>query len=128
MDDPMLSPLPWARALGLPGDDVERIVIDVRRGALPVVMVEALPGTEAAAALVALTGKLDAAAVVRPLDPAESASLDEVIADMQDDADAMAQRGDNGRADWARVYAGRLARAREMAPPLPTIERGSSLR
>lgn len=112
-DDPMLSPAPWARALGLPGDDVARVVIDVRAGALPVVMVEARPGSAATTALVALAGRLDADAVVRPMGAEEAATLDEVIADMIDDADAMAQRGDQGRADWARVYAGRLARARE---------------
>lgn len=114
-DDPMLSPAPWARALGLPGEGVGRVVIDVRAGALPVVMVEAMPGSAAAGALAALVGRLDAGAVVRPLGEAEATTLDEVVADMLDDADAMAQRGDNGRADWARVYAGRLARAREMA-------------
>lgn len=124
----MLSPAPWARALGLPGDGVGRVVIDVRAGALPVVMVEARPGSEAAAALQSLVGRLDPGAVVRPLGTAETATLDEVVADMIDDADAMAQRGDASRADWARVYAGRLARAREMAPPQPSPENGSALR
>lgn len=108
--DPMLSPTPWALALGLPGDGVERVVIDVRRGALPVVMVEAQPGSEAARSLAGLAGHLDPSAV-QPMGEAERASVGEILEDLRADADALRMRGDTGRADFAAHYAGRLARA-----------------
>lgn len=109
--DPMLSPAPWAKALGLPGDGVARVVIDVRAGALPVVMVEAQPGSDAARALCELTGRLDAGAVVQPMGEEERATLAEVLEDLRSDAESLAMRGDKGRAEFAGHYAGRLARA-----------------
>lgn len=109
--DPMLSPAPWALALGLPSEGVERVVIDVRRGALPVVMVEAQPGSDAARALAGLVGRLAPSVVVQPMGEAERATVAEILEDLQADADALAMRGDKGRAEFAGHYAGRLARA-----------------
>lgn len=110
----MLSPVPWARALGLPGEGVARVVIDVRLGALPVVMVEAQPGSEAARALAGLVGRLDAATVVRPMGEEERATVAEILEDLRSDATALSMGGDKGRAEYAAHYAKRLARAMQV--------------
>lgn len=120
----MLSPVPWARALGLPGEGVARVVIDVRLGALPVVMVEAQPGSEAARALAGLVGKLDAGVVVRPMGEEERASVAEILEDLQADAESLAMQGDKGRAEFAQHYAGRLARAMKQDDPPPVPRNG----
>lgn len=109
----MTSLAPWARALGMPSEGVGRVVIDVRAGALPVVMVEALPGTAAARALLGCVGELDAGVTVRPLDAPTRETVEAILADMTDDAESLAMGGDKGRAEYAGHYAARLRRALE---------------
>lgn len=106
----MTSMAPWALALGIDPDGCDRVVVDVRRGALPVCMVEARPDSRAAASLSALVGRLDAATVVRPMGEPERDGIEEILADMQDDARSLAMSGDNGRAEYAGHYAGRIER------------------
>lgn len=106
----MLSLAPWAMALGIDPEGCDRVVIDVRRGAFPVCMVEAMPGSRAAETLAALVGQLDAGVVVRPMGQPERDSIEAILAEMQDDAQSLAMSGDRGRAEYAGHYAGRLAR------------------
>lgn len=110
-----MSPAPWARALGLPSEGVARVVVDVRAGALPVVMIEAQPGSESARALLVLTGRLDAERVLQPLDGPVRETIAEILTDLADDAESLAMAGDRGRAEFAGHYAGRLRRALEVS-------------
>lgn len=114
--DPMTSLTPWARALGLDPEGVTRVVVDVRMGALPVCLIETMPGSPAAWSLVELTRRLDQPAVLRPLDEAERESVEAILADMGDDAQSLAMSGDKGRAEYAEHYARRLRRVLGESP------------
>jgi hypothetical protein len=87
------------------------VVIDVRRGAYPVCMVEAMPGSRAAAALAGLVGRLDPERVVAVLNGETRETCEGILADLVDDSESLAMSGDKGRAEFAGHYAGRLRRA-----------------
>ena len=111
MEDPMLSVSPWAMALGIDPEGCDRVVIDVRRGAYPVVMIEAMPGSRAAAGLAGLVARLDASRVVTPMNAPVRENVAEILEDLRADAESLAMAGDKGRAEFAGHYAGRLKRA-----------------